>query len=205
MTSKTNGNPADSKRMTPENAAAAESTDTGEAGIPQDDPTAQLRIELAAAKTELDRCQDRFLRKAAEFDNYRKRMDREKTETALQAKSAILVEFLPVADACERALTSLGKESGGTETLEHYREGVRLLYKQIHDVLSRIGVLPIDAQGRPFDPHLHEAVTREESSEHEENTVLLELRRGYLYRDRLLRPAQVKVSARPQNKDTDRS
>jgi molecular chaperone GrpE len=190
MTSDTNGSPAESA---PEVVKTNE-----EGGNLQDDPLAPLKSELAAANSELERCQDRFLRKAAEFDNYRKRMEKEKAESVLQAKSLVVAEFLPVADACERALASLGNDTHGADGLEHYREGVRLIYKQIGEVLSRIGVLPIDAQGKPFDPHLHEAVTREENSEHEENTVLLELRRGYLFRDRLLRAAQVKVSARPR-------
>ncbi len=193
MTSESNGRAAELNNPAPEPAT----TDEGKEK-PQTDPLAQLQSELAAAKGELERCQDRFLRKAAEFDNYRKRMEREKTEAVLQAKSAVLVEFLQVADACERALASFGEDSRRSEGLEHYREGVRLLYRQVIDVLNRIGVLPIDAEGKPFDPHLHEAVTREENAEHEENTVLAELRRGYLFRDRLLRAAQVKVSARPQ-------
>ena len=164
------------------------------------DPLKQLQGELAAAKAELQQSQDRFLRKAAEFENFRKRMEKEKGDAALLAKSSLLMEFLPIADACERALDSLERRQDGSESLEHYRQGVRLLYKQIHDVFTRIGVVPVSARGQKFDPHYHEAIAREEDPEHEENTVTLELRRGYLFKDRLLRPAQVKVATRPHDK-----
>ncbi len=159
-----------------------------------------LDSQIASMKADLQESQDRFLRKAAEFENYRKRMEKERSEASQLAKSSILMEFLPVADACERAMESLDGQREGVENLEHYREGVRLLYKQIHDVFARIGVVPIVAQGQLFDPHFHEAIAREEDPEHEENTVVVELRRGYLFKGRLLRPAQVKVAIRPQPK-----
>lgn len=181
------------------NAEEAPASGTGESGATAD-ALMQLQNELAAAKAELQQNQDRFLRKAAEFENFRKRMEKEKGDTALLAKSSILMEFLPIADACERALESLERRQESGESLEHYREGVRLLYKQIHDVFSRIGVVPVAARGQKFDPHYHEAIAREEDPEHEENTVTLELRRGYLFKDRLLRPTQVKVATRPHDK-----
>lgn len=201
MTWKTYERPADSAGSNPEGATATESGGTEDITTPPEDQVSQLKSDLAAARSELERCQDRFLRKAAEFDNYRKRMDKEKLEFVILAKSSVLAEFLPVSDACERALESLNCVQEN-DCLEQYREGVRLLYRQLNAVLGRLGVVPLEAQGQEFDPHLHEAVTREESFEHEENTVLLELRRGYLFNDRLLRPAQVKVSTRPRPKDT---
>ncbi len=173
---------------------------TGKDATPVEVTVNDLQSQLAALKSELQEWQDRFLRKAAEFDNYRKRMEKEKGETAQLAKSSVLMEFLPVADACERAMQSLDGTSASSENLDHYREGVRLLYKQIHDVFARIGVVPVAAQGQKFDPHFHEAIAREEDPEHEENIVTLELRRGYLFKGRLLRPAQVKVATRPQSK-----
>ena len=196
MTSKTNGQ-AEESALT--DAGATAPSARAESGSPQDE-LQQLQSALTAAKAELQQYQDRFLRKAAEFENFRKRMEKEKGDAALLAKSSLLLEFLPIADACERALESLeGKKEAG-ESLEHYRQGVRLLYKQIHDVFSRIGVVPVPARGQKFDPHFHEAIAREEDSDHEENTVTMELRRGYLFKDRLLRPAQVKVAARPHEK-----
>ncbi len=200
MTWKIYRNPPETAGSVPEETSEGEGPGNGEPTVPSGDAVAQLQGELASAKAELEQCQDRFLRKAAELENYRKRVDREKAESTLLAKCSLLQEFLPVADACERALGSL-ENAQGNENAEQYREGFQLLYKQIGSVLSRVGVVPIESKGRKFDPHLHEAITREESSEHEDNTVLLELRRGYLLGDRLLRPAQVIVSSRPPAKD----
>jgi molecular chaperone GrpE len=159
---------------------------------------AQLQAGLSAAKSEAEHWRDRFLRKAAEFENYRKRVEREKGESITLAKSSVLAELLLVVDACERALSSFSstEETGGC--LDQYREGFQLLYRQLADTLARLGVVPIAAVGDKFDPNLHEALTQEETLEHDENTVIQELRTGYMYRDRLLRPAQVKVAIRPQ-------
>ena len=161
------------------------------------DPLAQLQAGLSAAKTESEQWRDRFLRKAAEFENYRKRIEREKGESILLAKSSVLAELLPIVDAYERALGSFSGEDAGA-CLEQYREGFLLMYRQLADTLARLGVVPIAARGEPFDPNLHEALCREETIEYDENTVMEELRTGYMYGDRLLRPAQVKVAIRPQ-------
>lgn len=159
-----------------------------------EDPQVQLGADLKAAKTETAEWQDRFLRKAAEFENFRKRTDKEKVDALVLAKSSLLTEFLPVADACERALESMNNSDGVTSDLEQYHAGVELLYKQLLDVFSKAGVVPIESEGKPFDPHLHEALSRKEDPNYEEDTVVQELRRGYLFKDRLLRPAQVIVA-----------
>jgi len=161
------------------------------------DPLAHLQAGLSAAKTESEQWRDRFLRKAAEFENYRKRIEREKGESILLAKSSVLAELLPIVDAYERALGSFSGEDAGA-CLEQYREGFLLMYRQLADTLARLGVVPIAARGETFDPNLHEALCREETIEYDENTVMEELRTGYMYGDRLLRPAQVKVAIRPQ-------
>ncbi len=165
------------------------------------DPTAQIQADLNAAKAEAAEWQDRFLRKAAEFENFRKRSEKEKTDSMMLAKSAVLLEFLPVADVCERALKSIGSSQKKSESLDQYREGVELLYKQLLDVLNRVGAVPIEAKGKLFDPHLHEALSREETRDVEENTITEELRRGYLFRDKLLRASQVIVAVHPTAKD----
>jgi molecular chaperone GrpE len=199
MTWKPNWHPADSADPAPEEQASAEEASVSEEIAPSADPLAQLRVELEAAKTDAEQWRDRFLRKAAELDNYRKRSDRERAESALLAKSSVLLEFLPVADACERALRSLDNSSAAQGGMEQYRQGVALLYRQMLDSLARMGVAPIEALGQKFDPHLHEALIREETKAYEEHTVLQELRRGYMFKDRLLRPSQVKVSTRPED------
>ena len=165
------------------------------------DPLAQLEADIEGKKREVAEWQDRFLRKAAEFENYRKRAEKEKTDSMMLAKSSVLMEFLPVADACERALSMLSENKAVPGGVQQYHEGVELLYKQVLDALGRTGAVPMMAVGKPFDPHLHEALSREETSEFEEGTVIKELRRGYLFKDRLLRPAQVIVAVHPQEKD----
>jgi molecular chaperone GrpE len=162
------------------------------------DPMAQLQSDFQTAKAEAAEYQDRFLRKAAEFENYRKRTDKEKTESMLLAKSSVLAEFLPVADACERALKIFAESQDATGQLQQYRDGVELLYRQMIDALGRAGVVVMQTEGKTFDPHLHEALSREETSSMDEGMVVRELRRGYLFKDKLLRPAQVIVSAHPQ-------
>lgn len=165
------------------------------------DPSAQLQADVEALKTEVAEWQDRFLRKAAELENYRKRAEKEKTDSMMLARSSVLMEFLPVADACERALKIFDENTSAPEDVQQYHEGVELLYKQVLDTLGRTGAVPIKTVGKPFDPHLHEALSREETPDFEEGTVIKELRRGYLYRDKLLRPAQVIVAVHPKENE----
>ncbi len=167
------------------------------------DPMAQMEADLKAAREEAAEWQDKFLRKAAEFENFRKRTDKEKIDSMALAKSSLLREFLPVADACERALQSMGNGGNAASELEQYREGVELLYKQLLDTLGRAGVVPIESEGKPFDPNLHEALSRKEDTNHEVDTVVEELRRGYLFKDKLLRPAQVIVAVKSEQKSEE--
>jgi molecular chaperone GrpE len=175
--------------------------DAGESVAVPIDPTAQIQADLKAAKAESAEWQDRFLRKAAEFENYRKRADKDKTDSIMLARSSVILEFLPIADACERALKSFGNPQDKPEGLAQYQAGVELLYKQLLDTLARLGVVPMEAEGKQFDPHLHEALSREETKEVEENTVTEVLRSGYHFKDKLLRPAQVRVAVRPKGQD----
>jgi len=176
----------------------------GEIEAPSD-PIARLQDELTAAKTDAEQWRDRFLRKAAELENFRKRTEKEKGETAILAKSLVLAEILPMVDGFERALAGLAGSRESNESLARYGEGVQLLYKQMLDTLRRLGVVPMDAVGQHFDPHLHEALVRLETADQEENIIVQELRRGYLFNNRLLRPAQVAVSTRPRARDKSES
>ena len=144
---------------------------------------------IAELQRERDELYDRLLRKTAEFDNYRKRIDRERREQADQTVTRFLEELLTVVDDFDRALTV---ESKGDSAA--YRKGVELIHAKLHDMLRRQGVTPIDALGADFDPNLHQAVIHEPSPDHREGEVIGELRRGYLIGDKLLRPAMVKVA-----------
>jgi molecular chaperone GrpE len=190
----------------PASPAADENATETAAGVQNEeelppDPVVRLQADLDASKAESEQWRDRFLRKAAEFENFRKRTDKEKLDSSLLAKSSVMMEFLPIVDACERALESLNNAKVENTTIEQYREGVQLLYKQLNDTLSRLGVETVKAEGEQFDPHLHEALSREPNAELNENTITRVLRRGYLYHGRLLRPAQVIVSVRPQDSE----
>jgi molecular chaperone GrpE len=144
---------------------------------------------LADLQRERDDYYDRLLRKSAEFDNYRKRVERERREQGDQAVSNLLQEILTVVDDFDRALTVDAGDSGAA-----YRKGVELIHAKLYDLLKKYGVRPIDAVGADFDPNLHQAVVQEESSEHRDGEVIEELRKGYMIGDRLLRPAMVKVA-----------
>jgi molecular chaperone GrpE len=145
--------------------------------------------ELAALRGERADLHDRLLRKTAEFDNYRKRVERERREQADQSVVDLLQQLLQVVDDFDLAM----KVEAGEEAAA-YRKGVELIQAKLHDLLRKQGVRPIEALGADFDPNVHEAVTHESSPEHREGEVIGELRRGYLLGERLLRPAMVKVA-----------
>jgi len=144
---------------------------------------------LDIVKRERDDFYDRLLRKTAEFDNYRKRVERERRTYEEQAVSDLLRELLLVVDDFDRALTVDADENTAS-----YRKGVELIHTKLHDLLRKHGVRPIKAVGEDFDPNLHQAVVHEVSPGHREGEVIEELRRGYTIGDRLLRPAMVKVA-----------
>lgn len=144
---------------------------------------------LEEVRRERDALQDRLLRTAAEFDNYRKRMDRERRDLAEYTAGEAIKDLLPIIDNLERALQAPAQD-------DPLRKGVELIHKQMLEILRRRGVTPIEALGADFDPNVHEAVTQEESAQHREGEVMEELQRGYKVGDRLLRPAMVKVAKR---------
>ena len=158
-----------------------------------EDASAQGPAADAAAlddlRRERDSLQDRLLRTAAEFDNYRKRMERDRRELSEYAASDVLTEMLPIVDNLERALQSASADDA-------FRKGVELIHKQMLDLLKKRGVRVIEATGQMFDPNFHNAVIHEDSTEHREGEVMQELQRGYMLGDRLLRPAMVKVAKR---------
>ncbi len=155
----------------------AASPDTGE-------PTG-----LEVLKRERDEFYDRLLRKTAEFDNYRKRIDRERRAQADQAVTDLLLDVLLIVDDFDRAVTvDSGDDSGA------YRKGIELIHGKLNDLLRKQGVQAIDTLHKDFDPNVHQAVMHEPSPGHREGEVIGELRRGYTMGDRLLRPAMVKVA-----------
>jgi molecular chaperone GrpE len=170
-------------QMTEEGAPASAPQDASEA----------LAAEIADLRHEQEELRNQLLRKAADFDNYRKRVERERREMAELAAQDLLLELLPILDDFERAL-----DVDVAPGAERYREGVELIYRQLQELLKKRGVTPIEAVGTDFDPHVHQAVVHEASTTHRDGEVIAELRRGYRLGDRLLRPAMVKVAKREQ-------
>ena len=159
---------------------------------PQTDEVQNAAVEspeTTAIKQERDDLYDRLLRKTAEFDNYRKRLERERREQADQAVVDLLKDLLLVVDDFDLAL---GVEAG--QGAKSYRKGVELIHAKLQDLLRKQGVRGFEALGADFDPNVHQAVAHEVSPEHREGEVIGELRRGYMLGDRLLRPAMVRVA-----------
>ena len=154
----------------------------------------QLEQELTTLKQEHETLQSQYMRIAADFDNFRKRQSRDQEDTRQQLICSTLSEILPVVDNFERARQQLNPEGDEAQALHRSYQG---LYKQLVDVLKQQGVARMDVVGQLFDPTLHEAVLREESTDHAEDVVTEELQRGYHLNGKVLRHALVKVSMGP--------
>jgi molecular chaperone GrpE len=152
-------------------------------------PAAATTDPVSALQQERDALQDRLLRTAAEFDNYRKRVDRERRDLSEFAAADVLLEMLPILDNFERAL-----EAPAPPEAENFRKGIELIHRQMLDLLRKRGVKPIEALGADFDPNFHQAVIHETSADHREGEVMQELQRGFMLGERLLRPSMVKVA-----------
>ena len=139
---------------------------------------------------------ERLIRLQADFENYKKRTERERSEYARHATESLVARLLPILDNFERAM--LMSSRGSTEE-ENFRLGITLIHRQLLDELRTEGLTPIVSEGRPFDPRVHEAVATEVTPEVPPNTVVLELQRGYFLHDRVLRPALVRVSVAPED------
>ena len=145
------------------------------------------RDQLAAEKADLH---DRLLRTRAEFDNARRRAERERSDFLQFASMELVRDILPVLDDCERALQ--------VETADRdYAKGVELIYQGLFETLKKMGLEPIQAAGRQFDPNLHQAVERVETDEAQDQSILGEFQRGYNFKGKLLRPAMVRVAVKP--------
>jgi molecular chaperone GrpE len=162
--------------------------------------TAELiatRAELKRVEAENAELKDRLARRQADFENYRKRVERERTETYNRVVADIAAKLLPVLDNLKRALeTESSVEAAESDEFRHFLSGVDLIYKQLNGVLEALGVKPIAALGEQFNPHIHEAVVTEPTDDYEPDTVMQEIVPGYRLGDKLIRPALVKVATR---------
>lgn len=155
-----------------------------------EDPLAAITAERDRLNAEKAELQDRLLRGQAEFQNFRRRIEKEKVEWHEYASTEAVRTLLPILDDFERALKV---ESGDSE----FVNGIKLIYQRLFDTLKKLGLEPIVSQGQPFDPHLHHAVEKKEMDDLTTDTILDEYQRGYNFKGRLLRPAMVKVGVAP--------
>ncbi|KLU65998.1 MULTISPECIES: nucleotide exchange factor GrpE [Desulfosporosinus] len=200
MAEKKEENLKDQSSEVNEEYTASESSSSEEANTQEDNSNSKdmapaekilaLEAELTQVKAKADEYYDRFLRLQAEFDNYRRRTQKEKTEIVKYASEQLVSELLPVLDNFERATSS----AQNNPDITAFSQGVDMILRQLQTALSKVGLKPMEAVGQPFDPNLHDAVMRVESEDHPENTVVEELQKGYFLKEKVLRPSMVKVS-----------
>jgi molecular chaperone GrpE len=148
---------------------------------------------LRKAMADLEELRQTMLRRQADFDNYRKRIERERGEDAKRTTARLIESLIPIVDGFEHALAAHREAE-----YEGYRKGFELIYKQLMDNLTKLGVERIEPVGKTFDPHVHQAVDRAETSEHPDGTILQVFQPGYVFHGRVLRPAMVRVAVRPE-------
>lgn len=155
-----------------------------------------LKEQLEAARQEADDYKDKYLRAQAEMVNFKKRLERRCEEQVEEERKRLLLKFLSVADNLERALDHADTDG------DSLRDGIQLTYQELQHLLAQEGVEPMTPEGQPFDPSYHEAVSVIPTSEAKADTVVAQVQKGYLYRDRVLRPARVHVAGDPNNEET---
>ena len=148
--------------------------------------------EIAKLTADLEELKQTLLRRQADFENYRKRVEKERFEDSKRATARVIEGLIPVIDGFEHALAAHREAE-----YESYRKGFELIYKQLLDNLARLGVERIEPTGKAFDPHLHQAMDRTETTEHADGTILQVFQPGYVFHGRVLRPAMVRVAVHP--------
>jgi molecular chaperone GrpE len=148
--------------------------------------------EYAKLAAELEELRQTLQRRQADFENYRKRVERERSDDTKRATARLVEGLIPIIDGFEHALAAHREKE-----YENYRRGFELIYKQLLDNVAKLGVERIDPLGKPFDPHLHQAMDRAETTEHEDGTIVQTFQPGYVYHGRVLRPAMVRVAVNP--------
>jgi molecular chaperone GrpE len=154
--------------------------------------SAKADAEMAKLAADFDELRQTLLRRQADFDNYRKRIEKERSEDSKRATARVIEGLIPVIDSFESALAAHRE----TE-YENYRKGFELIHRQLLDNLTKLGVERIDPLGKPFDPHLHQALDRAETTDHADGTILQVFQPGYFFHGRVLRPAMVRVAVHP--------
>ena len=173
----------------------ATATEEGQERFGSDAISPEELADMKSKAAKADENWDKFVRATADLDNYKKRAIRERQEATKYANEALIEKLLPIVDNFEAALTAANAPQGGN--IDSLRMGINMIYSQLKNFLSEAGVEEIDAVNKPFDPNLHEAVSELPSAEAPEGQVLQQMRKGYRFRDRLIRPAMVVVAKKP--------
>lgn len=194
--------PEDNQKQTEDSRDIEDQETPPEDSAPAESAESIYEEALENLAQQRDEYYDLLLRKQAEFDNYRKRTEKNRFEARAEGQSDLVVELLPILDACAKGLEVMSA-TDPDPALAPYLEGYRLLAEQMKAVLEKFQVTTAPGVGSQFDPRVHEAVLREFTREHEEGTVIEEYRPGYLIRDRLLQAAQVKVAMPPPEESPD--
>ena len=181
--------PKDANDCTENNASGLETASAAEPATPEE-RIHQLEEQLAAKEKECRENWDRFVRERADLENYRKRTGREKEELLNYGIKSLIEEILPVLDSLERALVHANEDG-----LSAVVDGIRMTHGMLVAALKKFGITPVEAVGAPFDPAFHQAMTQVPTDQHPPNSVVEEFQKGYLLKERLLRPAMVSVSA----------
>ena len=154
--------------------------------------SAKAEAEMAKLTADLEELRQSMLRSQADFANYRKRIEKERFEDSKRTTARVIEGLIPVIDGFEHALAAHREAQ-----YENYRKGFELIYKQLLENITRLGVERIDPLGKPFDPHLHQAMDRTETTEHADGLILQTFQPGYVFHGRVLRPAMVRVAVHP--------
>jgi len=154
--------------------------------------SAKAEAELGKLASDLDELRQTLLRRQADFDNYRKRIEKERAEDSKRATARVIEGFIPVIDGFEQAL-AVHRDAA----YENYRKGFELIYRQLLENVTKLGAERVDPVGKPFDPHLHQAMDRTETEDHVDGTILQVFQPGYVFHGRVLRPAMVRVAVHP--------
>lgn len=179
-------------RNNPEDAAANSGADDAPEAYTLDGDEVNADAEVGKLAKDLEDLRQTLLRRQADFDNYRKRVEKERSEDSRRSTARVIEGLIPVADSFDQAL-ALHREP----EYENYRKGFELIHKQLVDNLARLGAERIDPLGMTFDPHLHQAMDRTETTEHDDGTILQVFQPGYMFHGKVLRPAMVRVAVHP--------
>ncbi|MCS7166559.1 MAG: nucleotide exchange factor GrpE [Gemmatales bacterium] len=187
--------PTSSAQPQTSETTAAPETAAPESAVQDNAAASQVLADLEQLMRERDTFKELLLRTRADFENYQKRIAKERDQERRYALWPLALDLLSVLDNLQRALDSVQEDSP-------LRQGVVMIYNQLQNLLKKHGITLMEAQGQPFDPHLHQAVLQQPSAEHPPNTVIKVLEAGYYYHDRVLRPARVVVSKSPSEEES---